>query len=1451
MDVKFGQTIEQIAYSGDEGIKIVNSDDPFLYSFLSLYSNIKHDSLSGRWIMKLEARRSYITDYRILNFTETSWKLLERIIATGSRGISQIQLAKDTEIDARSLFHFLKSIVGYELICRVPICINKTFTYQLIYHKFMIEDEDAIIENDIDSQSFLSISHSNSPIQRENGNGPIGNGIAMSKLQTKERIMAYLMERAQDSVKTSDIYQAIKTNKKIKYVRRIIWELLNDGYISLASENGQNQHFVRMVKFVRPFVNTKSSLSSLSSIRGSSSIGNNSNFELTEFKKRIKYASWLKKGLYAEEQIRDFIDWTGQRGALLTEISWAFGISTKDVYKIHEKLIKDTENGKEMEMRIETKTEMEMKSESEPIQTFLNRHWDVVRKSELRGKQRQHRLFTIKGQDKPAPQELLDQEGQMIISRNSMIRMESFFYPPPPSSPSPSLALSNSFPLPHSPSHFHHQKETFPSSLNLQSESILSSDRISTNSFSIDHDSIHSSSMTISPTRSNTISVLGVPIYRRKKDFANTIDRGNRMDAILFFLQQSKIIEIGKLFADKLRDHLKLSTIIDVKTLRRTIDLMERDGLLRIISLTPQAFTRRFIVKWDTPINDPIINKFLEEVRREGEMPRERTKQQDMQENQNIQEARENNQEESKDQIQKDIQEKIETLSLMIPKTKSKFITMNNHDHVFGIMNRCRLLHEYILSLTNQNEKGLNNEMKENTFITSEALFQKLPFDLFVKIVGISSNNSKSKSNLNLDSNSISIFNNEKEIMQKRFTKHRSVIRELLTIMEDLSLISKDANFPPQRFQFCYQYIINLQIGFYSFPQDLMPFWNWLAEIQNVNKKEIDELLSIFPNIRKNTIKIILAPGSWSRVTSSTRKTRKYIENQNEFENENNEFEMESKLNDESLITSSRSSSLITSSASSRSFILESKSNFNMNKSSKPIQSKRKMRELSDLKDWNDNQILTCMISVILVHHYSSSFDNLEYKLISDNLIMNKTYFDVYNYAKKILLGHTFLFRQLLELEGRIMQLEIINPDPLKESINMNKELFKEKCKMLFNITKNWSLTGNEIWWNSSSILWNSWNKKSHSRKGNFQLFSSIPHFINETSLPLNEEFKVKETCHDQYNFHFHSQFPIQFTSQINSNFNSDSRIKKEKSMINLINCLKQILLDSNGYYNDSIILRNHLLTNWNNQEIQDAIRKMMELELIIEEEEEIGNGNEINKRKRKKSFKSGNLTMTPTTLPPSLLSLFPINNPELMTFEEISMMNSRPRLPGTNYIASTKLWNALGSKRRNDKDSNSHSNHYKMYESMEPLNIIAQIIKISNGNQGEMEMKKKSNFDYEYNVPSEWTIKDLSNLFVRIIEKKRENDNSNDNGDEKEKTHTNNTLDNQRDIIDCDLWNASCKYLEFFLRATPGISQGKLVEELWPILDREQVLQLLNGMKSENHIEIYNVNANFYYKMK
>lgn len=287
--------------------------------------------------MSQQDRLDFYTQGRPVRFSDFQLRVLELISKAAERGITQSDLSKALQMDPRNLFHQLKNLLGFQIITRLPVSYQKSFTYLLYLARFAPRDE----------VEFVDLTRTQDYNQDA--------CMLPSVVAIRSRIMDIIQSAPGRTLPATEVYRLLGDLHHIRIYRRNISWLVCKGYIEcfIAQElGGVSGKILKMKKSY-----------SESDKRPVSQTLKVSNLMMQE-----KYSGAVKF-LALERQIHDFIDAHGPRGVTLTEIMWNFGVDRKYAYRIGERLC-----GK----------------------VFSNS--DIFKVAEFVGKERRHRFFTRSGQ---------------------------------------------------------------------------------------------------------------------------------------------------------------------------------------------------------------------------------------------------------------------------------------------------------------------------------------------------------------------------------------------------------------------------------------------------------------------------------------------------------------------------------------------------------------------------------------------------------------------------------------------------------------------------------------------------------------------------------------------------------------------------------------------------------------------------------------------------------------------------------------------------------------------------------------------------------------------------------------------------------------------------------------------------------------------------------------------
>lgn len=320
----------------------------------------------------------------------------------------------------------------------------------------------------------------------------------------------------------------------------------------------------------------------------------------------------------------------------------------------------------------------------------------------------------------------------------------------------------------------------------------------------------------------------------------DSINRTRRLQILRELLDELRMIEAGKQLAVELQRRLgEHEFIMDTKTLKRLIALLEQAGDCHtVVVALPTGGSRTILLHRTLSLSDPSVQGYIESVKRSkvelssGQRP--------------------------------DIVKGGEDSTLIGPLRddsqagplppagstgKNHKYQMQKHGFIHGIMARCRLLHRYLL-------RGafLTSGEEWQACETLPWLFRHLPFDLFLRLVGLAEMSPQLTSfmasvrpeELTMDSLPKTI---RQEIHRRRVDAHKRTMKRLMECLCQLGLATVDNRYPSVAFRLPYQYrlarhasIIDVGTGQLRESLDLIQennfdrYWDWLESLSKADR---------------------------------------------------------------------------------------------------------------------------------------------------------------------------------------------------------------------------------------------------------------------------------------------------------------------------------------------------------------------------------------------------------------------------------------------------------------------------------------------------------------------------------------------------------------------------------------------------------------------------------------
>lgn len=279
---------------------------------------------------------------------------------------------------------------------------------------------------------------------------------------------------------------------------------------------------------------------------------------------------------------------------------------------------------------------------------------------------------------------------------------------------------------------------------------------------------------------------------------SDTRTRQLRHQAILSELAARKILEVGKELCHRLQEILGDNRFtLDVKTLKRSVEILEKSGQLKVVIATlPQGTTRTLLISPELSASDETVQNYiakLNEFVRTGPLSASTIKMNRLKE------------------AMLDPQYFVEgSLPFGITQNPSIYLkTLIKFGFVSGIMARAQLFHQYLLS---------KKTADSNSFETIPVIFDQLPLGLFIKLIGtVRMSHGLFESLKELESTPLQslpeIYREELTVNRKRFQSRVAVLTNLL---EQLKLIEGQEQFASLNFRLPLKYTYAQEVPLYN-----------------------------------------------------------------------------------------------------------------------------------------------------------------------------------------------------------------------------------------------------------------------------------------------------------------------------------------------------------------------------------------------------------------------------------------------------------------------------------------------------------------------------------------------------------------------------------------------------------------------------------------------------------
>jgi hypothetical protein len=316
---------------------------------------------------------------------------------------------------------------------------------------------------------------------------------------------------------------------------------------------------------------------------------------------------------------------------------------------------------------------------------------------------------------------------------------------------------------------------------------------------------------------------------------SETRTRQIRHHVLLQELSERKILEIGKELCARIQERLaEHRYTLDVKTLKRSAEILEREGSLKVVIASIPSGTRTLLLSPELMVSDQLVQDYiskLSEFVRTGPLSASTLKLTKLKES----------------MLHPDFFAE-GSLPLGIPQNPSVNIkALLQFGFIYGVLARAQLFHQYLLT------------QSHNYFETIPTVFENIPLELYLKLIGtvrLSKELSNNLSNLlNCPVGDLpEVFKEELSLNRKRFQSQTAM---LLQTLEQLQLIKGEDQYESLNFKLPFKFVFALEVPVYNYDGRIKKFlkatdesffndfWNEMkqiyADFQNRNISIHDE----------------------------------------------------------------------------------------------------------------------------------------------------------------------------------------------------------------------------------------------------------------------------------------------------------------------------------------------------------------------------------------------------------------------------------------------------------------------------------------------------------------------------------------------------------------------------------------------------------------------------------
>ncbi|CAG8546062.1 10599_t:CDS:10 [Ambispora leptoticha] len=315
--------------------------------------------------------------------TPQVYEILQLIARKRAQGETQSEIAKKLSIDPRSAFHYIRTLVNFKLIVKLPVVIQGTYTNLCILAKcapdnqayagksVYLPKESTSIPESLNNGDKNNSKDNNTETSIEN----LNEGVSYTSDLIRLRMTEILAQAKNKIMLATDLMKALGMHnpnvKQRRWFNRTIGTMHHQGFIEKVNvtQKGSNNRLDRCVKLVKLYEKSKDKDASS---KGKEVVQASSSSDINKSSESSSQS--LPKGLFSnlplENQVYRLIELSGEKGIIPATLHRSLSnLNNRILYKILGRLSKPVQD--------------------KPL------HLGVKRIAEFHGRERHYRYFTV------------------------------------------------------------------------------------------------------------------------------------------------------------------------------------------------------------------------------------------------------------------------------------------------------------------------------------------------------------------------------------------------------------------------------------------------------------------------------------------------------------------------------------------------------------------------------------------------------------------------------------------------------------------------------------------------------------------------------------------------------------------------------------------------------------------------------------------------------------------------------------------------------------------------------------------------------------------------------------------------------------------------------------------------------------------------------------------------